>query len=76
MLMNKLPPIDHFDFQFDRLKNLEAMALSYIFATLLIVFIYDTPTSEYLKDPNTFRLNEWIKHMQTGFVGLKRITSG
>lgn len=76
MLMVKIPPVECFDFQSDRFKNLEALALSYIFAVIFILFIYDTPPTSTLEQSDRFCLKDWIKSIQVSLSGLKRIKNG
>lgn len=67
MLMERVKPIDEFDFRTDRFKNLEAIALSYIFTAILVVFIYDCSNNDD-NDQETFNLSEWIKQMNTNLI--------
>lgn len=67
MLMERVKPIDEFDFRTDRFKNLEAIALSYIFTAILVVFIYDGNNNGE-NDQETFNFSEWIGQMNTNLI--------
>lgn len=77
--MVKVPPLDHFDFQTERLNNLEAMALSYIFVVMFVIFIYQSPAEQddtLNDDPDTFQLKDWLNNILNCMIGLKRIMNG
>lgn len=79
MLMVKVPPLDHFDFKTEQVNNLEAMALSYIFVVMLVIFIYQCPQEQddtLNDDPDTFQLKDWLSNILNCMIGLKRITNG
>lgn len=61
MLIKKMQPSERLDFITERFKNLEAIALSYIFVAILVVFLYEPNIDE---DKDTFKLEDWIKQIE------------
>jgi hypothetical protein len=77
LLLQKVEPIDKFDLKISQYENIEAIALVYIYAAILILFIYDSNNDQKSQEEeDAFSLNEWIKEMQTCLMNLKKEISG
>lgn len=64
MLLKKIKPLGSLDFKNGRFINIEACALAYIFAAILVVFVYDPIRVDDSSPADAFRFDEWIKQMK------------
>ncbi|CAF0746594.1 unnamed protein product [Brachionus calyciflorus] len=75
LLMEKEKPIEILNIQKAEYENLEACALSYIFVSIVVLFVYDNYDDVSLlfekNKERVFCLEEWIKTMQNKLKNVK-----
>lgn len=78
LLLNKIKPIKEFDLSKAQYENLEALALSYIYVVLIILFQFDTNSvnKKDLDDDKNFQFNKWIEVIQNHLDNVKKDTFG
>ena len=79
LLLDKLEPVKEFDLQKAEYHNIEAVALAYIFATIAILFLYDSEPSVDSKSFDVrkdFQMREWLNIMQNHLKAVQVDTFG
>ena len=86
VLTERVEPIKEFDFEHAKYKNLEQQALSYIYAVVLILFIYNKDLNlglldeiiaqEDFKEREYFLFDEWLNVMEDRLFRIRLDTFG
>jgi hypothetical protein len=77
LLLEKIEPIHNFDLKKAEYENIEGLALAYINATLIILFIYDNEHVDLESgEMNDFKFSKWLNIMQDYLKQVKIDTFG
>lgn len=70
--MKKEIPIDRLSIKDVQYENIEAIGLSYILVSIIILFLFDEINTDLINREDVFDLEKWISVMQNSLANLPR----
>lgn len=70
--MEKEIPVDRLSIKDAQYENIEAIALSYILVSIIILFLYDEINTDLVDKENIFDIEEWISVMQNCLTNVSK----